>query len=156
MAKFDAATAVEDLEYDFTKYGGGAGVIPEPSTGAVNQFFAQMRILLNEAKGLMPNAEQNEEMSPEEMAETLEGMDDTMAKAAEFQGRSAAAISALCSGEPSTEDLEKLPLRVSREFTKWLVRQINPKAEEGPNNVQVLPAPQDRRPATKSSSKGKR
>ena len=48
MSKFDAATAVEEMEYDFSKYVGGVGVIPEPTTGQMNTYVVSMRRLMTE------------------------------------------------------------------------------------------------------------
>lgn len=159
MAKFDAATAVEPMEYDFTKYAGdqAKGEIPEPTTGAVSEFFTGMRFLIRDVQGKQPDeVNLEEDMDVEEMAETLENMDDAMAEAAEFQAKSVALLAILCGGAPSAEDLGKLPIRVLRAFTKWIVREINPKEEGETVPVQARPAPQDRRPATRGSRKGKR
>lgn len=147
MAKFDAGTAVESLEYDFTKFGGGSGEITEPSTAAVNIFFKNMRSLMGEVKGLQAEAEalsKVEDMSDEEMLKQVDKMEEATEGASKYQTRTMEMIAELCGakwepedakpedkvlvgGSPSFEDLQKLPFRHLQAFNKWLIEQIQPK-----------------------------
>lgn len=161
MSRFDAATAVEAMEYDFTKYGGSVGEIPEPTTGQMNDFMVGMRRLLAEYRSQMPTQDDDDEkdprdMSSEELGQMMDSLEDNMALAAEFNEKSILLTAEFCSHQPSTDELSKLPMRVMRAFSKWLMQQINPKEEEEKGTIRALPAPQDRRPATKGSRKARR
>lgn len=161
MSKFDAATAVEIMEYDFTKYGGAAGEIPEPTTGQMNDFMVGMRRVLAEARTIQGNeidSENLKDKSAEELGEIMDAMEENMAHAAEFNAKIVALTSEFCSGSPSVEELEKLPMRVMRAFSKFLMNEINPKDQESEGTVTPMPTrqPRDRQPATKRSRRGGR
>lgn len=169
MAKFDAGLAVETLEYDFTKFGGGAGEIPEPSTKTVSAFFEEMRSNLREAQKARASVESLqvdlEEMDDKEVAGALEHMDETMAQASGYQTKTIEAVAILCGaerlpnpewtedgdepeyvvsgGSPTKDDLDLLPYRVLAEFNKWLIGEIAPKSER--EEMAAARQPQDRR-----------
>jgi hypothetical protein len=126
MSKFDAGIAVERLEYDFTAFGGTAGVIPEPSTGTVQTFFDTLQALASEIRGKMAGVEGKdlEEISEEEAADVVAQMDDNIA--GEYQTKMNAAIAELCGGTPSLEEISGLPFRVLGAFTQWLTGELNP------------------------------
>lgn len=154
MAKFDAKTAVEKLEYDFTSYDGGKGPIKEPTTGRVNSFFANSKALINEVRSLKGVAEQFEgvdveALSDEESAAMFSKIDEASAGAEIFQRRTVENLALLCGAEwvesppedeatepiepelvggaPSFEELNQLPYRVLQAFSEWLIQQIQPK-----------------------------
>ena len=165
MGKFDAATVVEDLEYDFTKYGGGKGVIPEPSTGAVNHFFQGMKNTLKEVRNLSKGVDEVdlEDLSEEELSEQLSKIDQADEGASKYQTATIEYLAELCGGQreyvenpdnpdadkiervvggtPSVEDLQTLPYRVLQAFSEWLVGEITPKRK----TRDTRPTPQDRR-----------
>lgn len=170
MAKFNAATAVESLDWDFTAFGGGEGVVPEPSTKRINTFFAEIRALAKDARELRGQAEglsqveESDDLTDEQMDEVLGSMDEATAKAVDFQQRSVEAIAALCGadwvesgdyhedgtpklvlkgGSPSLDQLETLPYRVLQEFTRWITDEIRPKTSRN-------------QPVTRPSRKGSR
>lgn len=141
MAKFDASL-VEMLEFDFTQWGGGSGVIDEPSTGDVNRFFKQMRSMMKDVKALQTGADDInvEDLSDEQVSSMMEEMEDKEAGASEAQQKSMEFIAELCgaerddegnivpnSGAPSMEDLSVLPFRVLQIFTRWLMDELKPK-----------------------------
>lgn len=148
MGKFDAATAVEALEYDFTAYGGSKGQIQEPSTGAVNAFFNNMKAMFKEVKGLQALANVDvEELDEGQMGDLVGKMEDVGDISSKFQEHSTGALAELCGatwvpdedaedpkeqghyegGSPTHEDLKKLPFRVNQAFTQWLMAEIRPK-----------------------------
>lgn len=144
MAKFVPSQHVERLEYDFTEYGGGEGVITEPSTGKVNGFFKDMKSMMKEVSALSQVAKdlEVEDMSDEQMIEKMSKVDEAEAQGSEFQRRSIENIAVLCGaerveqedgsfvvvgGSPNMEDLEKLPYRVLQAFSTWLMGEIRPK-----------------------------
>lgn len=171
MAKFDAATAVELLEYDFTKYGGSKGEVQEPTTGQVSYFFAEMRKVMQEVRAQGSNKidEITEEMSEEEIAEKMDAIEEASAGAQHFQQRTIELLAELCGakwepadteeadgptepvlvlvgGAPSYDDLTTLPYRVLQAFSKWLVEAIRPKE----TTQDTRPSPQDRKRRTTS------
>lgn len=148
MAKFDAGQ-IEKLEYDFTAYGGTAGVIREPNTKDVNKFFKRMKDMMKEVKGLQSimsnvNLEDESEEAMKKLADATEQMPDVE----EFQGKTMELIAELCgaqryaddhedealrgtlnreSGSPPIAELENLPYRVLLQFNQWLMGEIRPK-----------------------------
>lgn len=161
MAKFDAGLAVEKLEYDFTAYGGGAGDITEPSTGAVNRFFKQMKRMVKDVKALQSLAEQVEleEMTDEDVVNAIDNMDEAEAGTSAMQAAMIKNLAELCGGvreehkvedgdglvirtdevvvggSPSFDDLNGLPYRVLQAFSTWLMAEIQPKrTTPGTNN----------------------
>lgn len=143
MAKFDARTAVEALEYDFEAYGGRKGMINEPSTGRVNDFFADMKSLMKEVSAMQATAKdlQIEEIDEEHLAEKMDQISEAEGQAADFQSKSVEYLAILCGaardeetgkvegGAPSVDDLNCLPFRVLQAFTQWLMGEIRPKKE---------------------------
>lgn len=149
MAKFDAGTAVEELEFDFTKFGGGSGEIAEPSTAGVNNFFRGLRGLMGEVKGMQAEAEaltNVEDMSDEDMLKQVDKIEEATEGASKYQTRTMELIAELCGakwlpedakpedkvltgGSPSFEQLSTLPFRHLQAFNKWLIEQIQPKRE---------------------------
>lgn len=135
MGKFVAATAVEALEFDFTKYEDGAeGVIPEPSTAQLETYFESMkemvkgiRTLQSKAKSLTVSKEAGEDVSDEEMDEILAEMDEV--SFAEFQNEMAGAVAELCSQTPSTDLINKLPFRVKQAFIQWITGEFRPEGQ---------------------------
>lgn len=173
MGKFDAATAVEDLEYDFTKYGAGSGTIVEPSSGQVNGFFRGLRDIISEIRGLQTLAgDLDEDTSPEELAEKMGQVEEASEGASRLQQRTMELIAEMCGatwqevpdpdpgdlaegdkpptikalvgGEPSFDQLEKLPFRVLQAFNQWLMGEIAPKK----TTRELARSPQDRRRPT--------
>lgn len=154
MAKFVPSEQIELLEFDFTEYGGGSGVIHEPSTGDVNRFFKAMKGLLKDVKKLqvsaksLDNVDSIEEMSDDELAESLGQVDEVESQTAGFQAKTLENLAQLCGarwelvespiegedkiqvligGSPSYDDLERLPYRVLQAFSSWLMAAIQPK-----------------------------
>lgn len=129
MGSFNAAAAVEPLEYDFTAYMDGVqGVIPEPSQGQVSAYFREIAEAVDEVKGLREKvaAIQNENGEVDEenvdVAELMEemksfNMDETL-------GKITRATATLCSDQPSYEQIDGLPFRVRQAFIKWVGSQF--------------------------------
>lgn len=152
MAKFIPQELLEAIEYDFTSYGGKEGVIPEPSTKAVNTFFRSMKSLTREVKGLMGDAKrlqqqvESESIEEGDVDEILESMEQMEEGATAYTSKMMEHIAILCGarwqaksededtkvlvgGSPSYEELESLPYRVFQVFSQWLIKEIQPKRE---------------------------
>lgn len=154
MAKFNAATAVESLDWDFTAFGGGEGTIAEPTTGAVNKFTSNVKGMLKEVKALQKSAKDLEgladieEMDEAELAEKMGKIDEASEGAETFQRMTLEHLAELCGakretyptqegdgdpgyrfvgGSPSLEQLETLPYRHLQAFSQWLMGEIRPK-----------------------------
>jgi hypothetical protein len=125
---FDAGKAVEPLDFDFTAFGGPEGVIPEPSTGQVDDFFDELKSLAHEAKGMLAMADKKKtgEMSEQDAVEFLSTLDDDMVQ--KFRDRMINALDKLCGGTPSRTDIEALPYRVLNAFNAWLGGALRPEA----------------------------
>lgn len=118
MSKFNAATAVEALEYDFSAYSGGEGVIPEPSTAQVDEFFKTLKDLYSHI---------NPDSDDKEAIEALKAMGEDEAN--RIGDRLKDSLAALCSNSPSREDLDRLPFRVFSAFSGWLAGSLRPEAK---------------------------
>lgn len=145
MGKFKPSEHVDRLEYDFTDYGGKEGVIPEPSTGRVNTFFASMKAMMKDVQALQATAKDLEadidieDMTDEAMIEKMSKVDEAETGAVEFQQRSIENLAILCGGNrneetgvveggsPDMDEFAKLPYRVLQAFSSWLMGEIRPK-----------------------------
>lgn len=133
MTTFDAATAVEQMEYDFSKYVEGddaSGIIPEPTTDQMEAYFTGAKAIAKKVKGLQADAKglqekaDSGEISDDEMEQVLSSMDSVSIKA--VQGEMADLIGALCSNSPSAETLMRLPYRVLQAFFGWVQGNLRP------------------------------
>lgn len=123
MGTFNAATAVEALGFDFTAFGGSAGVIPEPSTDQVNMFLKTIR---NVAVTINPEATDTEaiEAMKNITEEQANAMGDTLKQS----------MVDLCSGAFPIEDLNRLPYRVFAAFSGWLAGSLRPEVSTSGTN----------------------
>lgn len=133
MPGFDASTIVEPLDYDFTKFGGKKGVIPEPSEEKLVEFYSAMDGLLKSVAGdfvqLPPNPSATELVEAlnqltmnESYKPMLDGMTTLHAK--------------LCADSPSEAELLMLPPRIRALFFQWIAQQLRP--ELGAADTQTL------------------
>lgn len=144
---FDAANAVPALDWDFTRYKGGKGTSPEPSSEALVKFVTEYRnaveAMLRSKKALaVKEAEKLEGKSAEEKRAEIErwaSMDwqegvvalaDEMASLAppsevlalfEHQVKMVAEV---LQDIPSVEDINKLPGRVKLAYLGWIAGQL--------------------------------
>jgi hypothetical protein len=130
MAKFDASSVVEPLEYDFSSIPGLAdvkGIIKEPSSVQVQKYVNDSRRELERQRtelGLVDEADSDSVIA------ALDKMDDE--RTVKEQKRSAEILSALCSGHPTGGQLMKLPHRVMHVFGQWLAGEVlSPEAVTG-------------------------
>lgn len=145
MAKFESGKAVENLEYDFSDHAGPRGVIPEPETGRVREYFKGVRGVMNQAREMRGLADTDvANLSDEETAEVLGKVDEAMDGMEAIQVDLVKWLAFLCGGEwcdpddshtepwveggsPSYFDLDGLPFRVQQKFNQWLMQEIQPK-----------------------------
>lgn len=135
MAKFDAGTAVEALEWDFSAYGGDKGVIPEPSTAQVNGFFKATKNLVKEVRRLSRDQEapkpdlDPDKLTDEDLDMLTDQIEATGKIAEEYQAKTRELLAELCSDQPTADQLAVLPQRVLAAFSTWLIGELRPKRE---------------------------
>ncbi len=120
MAAF-TGEELEELGYDFTKWGGPKGVIPEPSQKAMKKYqqsLSRTQIAVSKAYADLQKA--GEDGVDEALVKRLEEAAD---QADEDLNRE---LGKLCQDRPSAEDIAKLPFRVKQGFLKWLMKELTP------------------------------
>jgi len=131
MGSFNASSVVEPLDYNFTKYGAGKGVIKEPTDEQLFEFTKASIVLARSIRKLAPDLE--DDASEEEVLEAWEDVNSS-AQVAETARREAEIFADLCSGKPSADDLMKLPRRLRAAFYRWINGEVvNPEdaADDG-------------------------
>lgn len=116
------------LRYDFKKFGGVQGIIPDPSDQQLEDFMRGMRDAAKEYSSEDLDDDKIEDMSAEELSELLD--DDSSMRIKEAQEKIAGLVAELCSGSPNQDELLRLPFRVRQGFLRWLQgKLINPESE---------------------------
>lgn len=122
MAGFDAATAVDPMDWDFSKYEGGTGTVPEPSTNEMKAFQKEFAKIMRKGAALDIDDDDALKMSEKEFV--------AFQKKADAIGEELdVAVARLCKNQPSEEQMAKLPFRVKTQFSKWLMAEMNPEGE---------------------------
>lgn len=156
MAGFDAGTAVEGLEFDFSAYGGPKGVIPEPSTKTINQYFKDLKAIFAETKGIRERlADLPEGEADQALSEMLGGGEVDLDDLGDhLTNRLLQATADLCSGYPSFKDIQALPFRVQQAFNAWLAGELRPKGTTpGTNGSPGAGRPNTSSPGRSSASR---
>ena len=74
MPRFDASSLGGDLDYDFTKWGGKSGTVPEPSRFAAKRFFKDVQRVFKELD-IAPDGDADT-TSPDQIVEVMNAIDD--------------------------------------------------------------------------------
>lgn len=112
------------LRYDFKKFGGIQGMIPDPSDELIEQYMRGMRDL---AKEFSHEGIDTDNLSAAEIQDLME--DDANLQIAAAQRRVAEITAELCQGSPTQEQILALPFRVRQGFLRWLqTRLMDPEA----------------------------
>ena len=134
MTGFNAATVVEALDWTFEPFVRASGVIQEPNDDQINAYLTDVKAIGAEIKEKVPDAPDGN--SPTDLMDALEDLD--LDSVAELTGRMAGIMAALCSGEPSREQILALPPRRRTMFYGWLQQEVmSPQAAAGGGNAQV-------------------
>ncbi len=127
MPKFDAGTAVEQLEYDFLahpQYDGtlpGKGRIPEFTDKQLREFAKALTALEGPTNEIDPETPKGQRKLSEMMA------DGSFADKIEATAK---IIAAFCKDSPSEAEIMGLPVPTRRAFFNWLMEELfNPKAK---------------------------
>src|SRR5512138_245128 len=128
---FDAASAVESLDWDFTAFNAGKGTSPEPSTREIEQFFKKSHSLAEAIIRSGKNRTEDDSEFPEDL--TFEQAWDLIAKRLDApRGEDAESLARKMSelvaetthNCPSADQLMKLPHRVRSSFFGWFTGQM--------------------------------
>lgn len=104
------------LRYDFTKWSGKQGVIPDPSDELIEQFMRGMRDTAKEYQS--EGGADVESLSAAELQELMD--DDSNMRITEAQAAIAKLTADLVQNSPSADELLALPFRVRQGFLRWL------------------------------------
>jgi hypothetical protein len=120
---FDASTIVEPLDFDFTKFDGGSGVIPEPSESDVVEFYAEMDKLVKEVASGFVQLPDNP--TAQDLVEALNLLTMHESYAPMLQGMTRIHAK-FCKNSPTEEQLNKLPPRIRALFFQWIAQMMRP------------------------------
>lgn len=144
MATFDAASAVEPMDWNFEKYGAGKGTVPEPSDIEIERFMRKYRVLSSEvlrSAEISANKELQEmvdrrlkENDPDDPTEVLTVQESIeVMRQIDFAGDEKAPeiaeamldlVVTITKGSPNKQQLLALPNRVRGAFYGWLIGQL--------------------------------
>ena len=114
---FTAATAVSALNYDLRPYAEIDGTVPEPSSKAIDAFFARLQEMAKEA-----GADLDDDAKPQEIAQAVTEIDENAMS--NMTDSLLKATVELTEGNPTRKELDNLPFRVQHAFFNWLVGEI--------------------------------
>jgi len=138
MAKFDAGSVVDPLEYDFTtvtgyKHRTAKGTIPEPSEEKIAAFLTSLRDTMKDTNGADVDL-----TDPSVFLAQLDQYDPD--KFLSLYRSISVACAELCSGHPTAQQISDLPLRIRMQFFKWLFGEVmSPEAKTGAGIAEVTP-----------------
>src|SRR5690606_11412212 len=115
---FNAGTAVEAMEWDFTDFGGGSGVVPEPTTEIFNQFTERAKVFQERFRATTGKS----------MDDALTEEDVSRLDEQEIMSEMVNLLAFVCQDSPGVEQLSLLPPRVLMAFQGWLVGEISPES----------------------------
>jgi hypothetical protein len=129
MAKFDAGTAVDPMEVDFSKYDGPVGAIPEPDGDQVEAFFDRLKEMRKKRGGLIEQGERLQEAGDQEAISKF--LDEFPEDELKSESKEAFKwVEDLTSGYLQAVMLERVPPRVWAKFLRWLAGELSPKAND--------------------------
>lgn len=142
MAGFDAATVVEPLDYTFEPHVKGVkGTIREPNDRQIADFLTGVKEIVKTLQAKLPEGFQASQDT--DITSLMAAVDDLDPEViVEFHAKMASLFAMLCSGEPSRENILKLPIRIRTVFYGWLQQEVmNPEAAPGAGSAQVVTLP---------------
>lgn len=139
MPKFDASTIGGDIEYDFSKWGGPSGVVPEPPRNAVSKMMRQISAAFKEY-GLRDDNADDDSLTPDDVAKTMSDAEDDEETFEKLSVTLLDAVAGVCGGSPSREVLDALPYRPFMGFFGYLIGNLtNPEgSRSGTSNSRRL------------------
>lgn len=131
MSKFDAAKAVEPLEYDFKPYADVSGTVPEPTDDQVAKFYGdlghQFELALGEER-----LEGHDMTEPADVAGLYLSLDaDDHSRIYEQMLNLHAEV---CSGQPDRDAIAALPFRLRRAWYGMVQGWLRPEVSTPATN----------------------
>lgn len=137
MAGFDAASVVEPLDYTLRPHVDKAGTIREPNDRQIADYLAGYQQMVKDYRGQLPDtlvAGGNPDIGAVLDAATDLDTEIVLKLNAEV----AALVAALCSNDPSKDDILGLPPRIRAMFCAWVQKEVmSPEAAPGGGKAQV-------------------
>lgn len=129
MPKFDGASIGGDLEYDFSRWSGPTGVVPEPPRAAVNTLMKSISVAFKDL-GLRDEDETDDSLTPNDVEKTMNQIEDEELFE-KMNEKLLDALAKVCAGSPSRENLEALPYRPFMGFFGYLIGNLtNPEGSK--------------------------
>lgn len=124
MPKFDAASVVEPLDWDFTKFVDGAkGITPEPNEKLLAEFIRDVANLTSdvakERKGLSEDASIEDVVAAVAELRTCDILE-------EMYERMSHIYAAVCQDSPNFDQLQGLPIRHRSAFYTYMAKELRP------------------------------
>jgi len=128
--KFDAGAVVEELEWDFTKFGAGSGVIPEPTDKEFQRYQKKVRDIvgnsgLTEVAEVATKLQSGVHVDTSELLAAMGGLPEDVFE--KIEDALLDAVAEFTKDSPSRAQLEKLPMRPRQAFYGWLMGSFAPK-----------------------------
>jgi hypothetical protein len=137
MAGFDAGNVVEPLDYSLRPHVDKAGTIREPNDRQIADYLAGYQQMIRDYRGQLPDelvAGGNPDIGAVLDAATELDTELVLKLNAEV----AALVAALCSNDPSKDDILGLPPRIRGMFCAWVQKEVmSPEAVPGGGKAQV-------------------
>jgi len=135
---FDASSVVKPLKYSFKPWASSAGTIKEPSDEQIGKFLDDIKAFYNTVSAEQAGIEKvSGSTDPDEVLAALNNLDlgGMIGKISQMSE----AYSRLCSGKPTAEEIQALPLRIRAHFFAWIQSEVvSPEAGPGAGNAQVV------------------
>lgn len=137
MAGFDAAHVVEPLDYTLRPHVDKAGTIREPTDRQIADYLAGYQRMLKEYREQLPDtlvAGGSPDISA--VLDAAAELDPEIVL--KLNADVAALVAALCSGDPSKDDILGLPPRIRGMFLAWVQKEVmSPEAAPGGGSSQA-------------------
>lgn len=123
MAGFDAGSVVDPLDYTFKPDVDVEGVIKEPSDKQIAEYMTNVKNLVKDLKGKLPDALlTGGDIDITQLFAAADDLDPGVV--VDFHTQMAGLFAKLCSGEPSKASILALPIRKRVMFYGWLQREV--------------------------------
>jgi hypothetical protein len=136
LAAFDSGKVVEALDYSFEKHlgKGHKGTVREPNDRQIGDYLTAVKKLIESYKEKIPT--DVDTSNPAELVLALDSLNPE--EVIDFNEKMAGIYAALCSGEPSRDELLGLPMRIRTVFYGWLQQEVmSPEAVPAGGNSPV-------------------
>lgn len=131
MVQFNAANAVEPLDYNFSPFVEAKGTVPEPTDEQVADFYANLGNQLENALG-KERTEGVDLTDPQQVGKLFMSL-----TADDHRSMYEALLklhAAVCSNQPTEDDLRALPFRLRQSFYGMLQEWLRPEASRPATN----------------------